>query len=103
MNIGEWTYKRALTYPQRPFLKQEDRAFTNRQFNARVNQTARALTALGVKKGERVATLMVNSSEFLEVFFACAKTGAIIVPINLKLALPEMGYVIKDATPRALI
>jgi len=103
MNIGEWIYKRALTYPQRPFLKQEDRAFTNRQFNARVNQTARALTALGVKKGERVATLMVNSSEFLEVFFACAKTGAMIVPINLKLALPEMGYIIKDAAPRALI
>jgi fatty-acyl-CoA synthase len=103
MNIGEWIYKRALTYPQRPFLKQEDRAFTNRQFNARVNQTAHALTALGVKKGERVATLMVNSSEFLEVFFACAKTGAMIVPINLKLALPEVGYIIKDATPRALI
>ncbi|MBI5603234.1 MAG: long-chain fatty acid--CoA ligase [Deltaproteobacteria bacterium] len=103
MNIGEWIYKRALTYPQRPFLKQEDRAFTNRQFNARVNQTARALTALGVKKGERVATLMVNSCEFLEVFFACAKTGAMIVPINLKLALPEMGYIIKDAAPRALI
>ena len=103
MNIGEWIYKRALTYPQRPFLKQEDRAFTNRQFNARVNQTARALTALGVNKGERVATLMVNSSEFLEVFFACAKTGAMVVPINLKLALPEMGYIIKDAAPRALI
>lgn len=103
MNIGEWIYKRAVTYPQRPFLKQEDRAFTNRQFNARVNQTARALTALGVKKGERVATLMVNSSEFLEVFFACAKTGAMIVPINLKLALPEMVYIIKDAAPRALI
>ena len=103
MNIGEWIYKRALTYPQRPFLKQEDREFTNRQFNARVNQTARALTALGVNKGERVATLMVNSSEFLEVFFACAKTGAMVVPINLKLALPEMGYIIKDAAPRALI
>ncbi len=103
MNIGEWIYKRALTYPQRPFLKQEDRAFNNRQFNARVNQTARALTSLGIKKGERVATLMVNSSEFLEVFFACAKTGAMIVPINLKLALPEMSYIIKDAAPRALI
>ncbi len=103
MNIGEWIYKRALTYPQRPFLKQEDRAFNNHQFNARVNQTARALKALGVKKGERVATLMVNSSEFLEVFFACAKTGAMIVPINLRLALPEMGYIIKDAAPRALI
>jgi len=103
MNVGEWIFKRALTYPQRPFLKQEDQATTNRQFNARVNQTARALTELGVKKGERVAVLMVNSSEFLEIFFACAKTGALIVPINFKLALPEMRYIVKDAAPRALI
>jgi fatty-acyl-CoA synthase len=103
MNIGEWIFKRARIYPQRPFLKQEERAFTNRQFNARVNQTAHALTALGVKKGERVATLMVNSSEFLEIFFACAKTGALIVPINFRLALPEMGYIIKDAAPRVMI
>lgn len=103
MNVGEWIFKRALTYPQRPFLKQEDQAYTNRQFNARVNQTARALTALGATKGERIATMMVNSSEFLEIFFACAKTGAIIVPINFKLALPEIRYIIKDAALRALI
>jgi len=103
MNLGEWIFKRALTYPQRPFLKENDRAYTNRQFNDRVNQTARALAALGVKKGERVATLMVNSSEFLEIFFACAKAGALIVPINFKLALPEMKYIIKDAAPRVLV
>ena len=103
MNLGEWIFKRALTYPQRPFIKEEDRVTTNRQFNARVNRTARALEALGVKKGERVAALMVNSGEFLEIFFACAKTGAMIVPINFKLALPEIQYIIKDAAPRALI
>jgi len=47
MNVGEWIFKRALIYPQRPFIKQEDRAYSNRQFNARVNQTARALAGLG--------------------------------------------------------
>jgi fatty-acyl-CoA synthase len=103
MNIGEWISKRALTYPHRPFLKQAERAFNNREFNGRVNRTARALAALGIKKGERVATLMVNSSEFLEIFFACAKTGAMVVPLNYRLALPEMGYILKDAGPRALV
>ncbi|MDF1592695.1 MAG: long-chain fatty acid--CoA ligase [Desulfobacterales bacterium] len=103
MNLGEWIFKRARTYPQRPFIKAEDREYDNRQFNARVNQTARALAALGVQKGERVAVLMVNSSAFLEIFFACAKTGALIVPINFKLALPEMRYIITDAAPRVLI
>jgi len=103
MNIGEWIFKRALTCPQRPFLKDEGRAYTNREFNARVNRTARALAALDVKKGERVAVLMVNASEFLEIFFACAKTGAVIVPINFKLTLPEISYIIRDAAPRALV
>jgi len=103
MNIGEWISKRALTYPQRPFLQEEDRAYTNRQFDERVNRTARALAELGVRKGERLAVLMINSSEFLEIFFACAKIGAIVVPINFKLALPEIRYIVADCTPRVLI
>ena len=89
MNLGEWVYKRALTYPDRPFLKCGNLEYNNRQFNEKVNKIAHALIKLGIKKGERVATLMVNSSEFLEVFFACAKTGMIIVPFNFRLVIPE--------------
>jgi fatty-acyl-CoA synthase len=103
MNLGEWTYKRALTYPDRPFLKQGDLRYNNREFNEKVNQMAHALIGLGVKKGDRVATLMVNSSEFLEIFFACAKTGMIILPLNYRLAVPELGYILNDCTPSVLI
>jgi len=103
MNVGEWIYKRALTYPDRPFLKQGNLEYSNRQFNEKVNQMARALIKLGVKKGERVATLMVNSSEFLEIFFACSKTGMIIVPLNFRLAVPELEYILNDCTPSVLI
>ncbi len=103
MNLGEWVYKRALTYPERPFLKCGTLEYNNRQFNERVNQMAHALIKLGVKKGERVATLMVNSSEFLEVFFACAKTGIIILPLNFRLVVPELEYIINDCTPSVLI
>lgn len=103
MNVGEWIYKRALTYPDRPFLKQGNLKYNNRQFNEKVNQMAHALIKLGVKKGERVATLMVNSSEFLEIFFACSKMGIIIVPLNFRLAVPELEYIINDCTPRVLI
>jgi fatty-acyl-CoA synthase len=58
---------------------------------------------LGIKKGDRVSLLMSNCSEFLEIFFACAKTGAIMVPLNLRLAVPELLYILKDSAPDTLI
>jgi fatty-acyl-CoA synthase len=103
MNIGEWIFKRARNNPERPFLKEDDREFDNRQFNERVNQTAHALTALGAVKGERVAVLMVNTCEFLDIFFACSKTGAVMVPLNFRLAPPELLHILQDAAPCLLI
>ncbi|MBI4633630.1 MAG: long-chain fatty acid--CoA ligase [Deltaproteobacteria bacterium] len=104
MNIGEWVSKRAQQRPERIFLKEEDgREFNNAEFDGHVNRMANALGALNIVKGERVAVLMLNSSEFLEIFFACAKTGAIMVPINFHLTAPELIYILKDCSPRALI
>ncbi|MHB8771808.1 MAG: class I adenylate-forming enzyme family protein [Syntrophales bacterium] len=104
MNVGEWVFKRSATYPEGPFLKDEDeRAFTNRQFNERVNRMAQALAAWGVGRGERIAVLMANSSEFLEIFFACAKTGAIMAPLNFRLAVPELAFILGDCAPRVLV
>lgn len=104
VNIGEWTSKRAHLHPEKLFLKDEDgREYTNEEFDRRVNRMANALTALGIVKGERVAVLMVNSSEFLEIFFACGKTGAIMVPLNFRLAVPELRYILMDCAPRALV
>jgi fatty-acyl-CoA synthase len=104
MNIGEWIFKRAALYPERPFLKEEEaRSFTNREFNERVNRMAHALSAWQVGRGERVAVLMTNTSEFLEIFFACAKTGAIMVPVNFRLAVPELTYIFQDCAPRVLV
>jgi fatty-acyl-CoA synthase len=104
MNVGEWIFKRAAIYPEGPFLKEEEaRSFTNREFNQRVNRMAHAFTAWGVGKGDRVAVLMANTSEFLEIFFACAKTGAIMAPVNFRLAVPELTYIFRDCAPRVLV
>ena len=106
MNIGQWVYKRAIAFPDRPFLREaerEDRRYTNAAFNGRVNRTAHALTDFGVSPGDRVGAIMLNSSEFLEVLFACAKLGAILVPMNFRLAVPELSYMITDASPRVMI
>jgi fatty-acyl-CoA synthase len=103
LNIGEWISKRAIVHPEKPFLTDKDKAYSNRQFNERVNRTANALANCGVVKGDRVALLMSNCSEFLEVFFGCAKIGAIMVPLNFRLAVPELVYIIKDSRPGVLI
>jgi len=64
MNVGEWVFKRALTDPDDPFLKESDRVdrqYNNREFNSRVNRTAHALGSLGVAAGDRVSVVMLKS------------------------------------------
>ena len=99
VNIGEWITKRAIIQPDKPFLAEKNKTYNNLQFNEQVNKTAHALGDLGIAKGDRVALLMSNCSEFLEIFFACAKTGAIMVPLNLRLAVPELLYILNDSEP----
>src|SRR4030042_1621651 len=103
MNIGEWITKRAIIQPGRPFLTEKNKTYSNRRFNEQVNMTAHAFSDLGIKKGDRVALLMSNCAEFLEIFFACGKTGAILVPLNFRLAPPELIYILNDSKPVALI
>jgi len=103
VNIGEWITKRAIIHPDKPFLTGKNKTLSNRQFNDQVNKTAHALSDLGIAKGDRVALLMSNCSEFLEIFFACAKTGAIMVPLNFRLAVPELVYILKDSEPEVMI
>jgi fatty-acyl-CoA synthase len=106
MNVGEWVYKRALTDPNGPFLKEServDRRYNNRQFNERVNRTANAFISRGIVPGDRITVVMLNSSEFLEIYFACAKIGAIMVPVNFRLAVPELLYIFNDCAPKILV
>ena len=68
-----------------------------RQLNARCNMTAHGLAGRGVGKGDRVALLFKNSAEFGELFFALAKMGAIMVPLNWRLAPPELEFILSDS------
>lgn len=103
MNIGEWIGKRAIIAPDKPFLTDKNKTHTNRQFNRRVNQTAHALRYLGVNKGMRVALLMSNGGEYLEILFACAKTGVIVVPLDVRLAVRELLDILRDSEPALLV
>ncbi|MFO1218289.1 MAG: long-chain fatty acid--CoA ligase [Burkholderiaceae bacterium] len=101
-NIGLFLTKRARMNPDKPGLIFEGREIAYRELNARANRAANGFVGLGVKPGDRVGVLMANSPEFLECFFALAKIGAIVVPLNWRLTASELAYIADDAGISAL-
>ncbi len=73
------------------------------QMNALANRCASVLTSLGVGKGDRVALLMSNCVEFCCLFYGAAKIGAVAVPLNTRLAAPELEFIISDSGSRLLV
>jgi O-succinylbenzoate-CoA ligase len=98
-NVGLFLTKRAQLSPEMEGFVDADthRRFTFREWNARANRTAHALAGLGVRKGDRVALLQLNSVEYMESFFALAKIGAICVPLNWRLVPDELAFILRDA------
>jgi fatty-acyl-CoA synthase len=81
-----------------------NRRFTYTQFDARISQAAAYLQrTLGVERGERVAVMAMNDSDVFEIQFACQRIGAIFLPLNWRLAVPELEFICNDATPEVLI
>ncbi len=72
------------------------------QLNDRVNQTAHALTKLGIGHGEKIALLCFNSIEFVETYYAAAKIGAVIVPLNWRLTATELKFILGNSESKAL-
>ena len=80
------------------------RRFTYAQMQDRTARLAQALRqTMGVEQGGCVALLTNNTTDFLEVEFACLKLGAIFVPVNWRLTVPELTYILEDCTPTVLI
>ncbi len=102
MNVGNWLYKRGLVSPDMPAIAFDNRILTYSEMNRRVNRLCHALMKTGLKKGDCAGVLSRNCPEFLEVYFACAKTGIIFVPLNFRLAPPEVAYQVNDSGLKAL-
>ena len=96
MIIGKVLAQRALITPDREALIFNNRTFTFQELNQRSNKTANALLDLGVKQGDRIGLLMFNCNEFLETYFATSKIGAVLVPLNIRLAAPELDFILND-------
>ena len=76
--------------------------FTYRDFNERADRLSAALLRLGVRKGDRVAYLSFNCHRLLEAYYGVPQTGAILLPMNIRLSPEELTYILNDAAPRVL-
>ncbi len=77
--------------------------YTWKEFDRRTDALARSLAALGVKRGDRVAVLMLNCHRYLELYYACGRMGAVIVPLNYRLARPEIVFILNDSESKILV
>jgi acyl-CoA synthetase (AMP-forming)/AMP-acid ligase II len=103
MNVGTILTKSARTFPNRTALIHGARKRSYREFNARANQLANALSKLGIRRGDNVAVLQFNYMETLESIFACFKVGCAAVPINFRLHPREFGFIIDHSDCKAVI
>ncbi|MGC9952021.1 MAG: AMP-binding protein [Bryobacteraceae bacterium] len=91
-------------YPDQPALTLSDGSrVTFAQLHNRVRRLAAALTQAGFQPGERLALLLPNSPQYIELVYACGWLGIIAVPINTRLSAVEIDHVLADASPRGLI
>lgn len=101
--IGSWPARRARKTPDRIAVVHEDRTWTYRDLHQRVLRLAHALRALGAGRGDRVAYLGPNHPAFLETLFAAGVLGAVFVPLNTRLAAPELAYNLADSGSTVLV
>jgi long-chain acyl-CoA synthetase len=90
-------------FPEQTALVSGERRLTFRELHGRVGRIAAALSRQGFGVGDRLAILLPNEPEYIELVYACAWLGVIAVPLNTRLSAPEIDRVLTDANPRGLI
>ena len=104
-NIGLFLGKRAHLNPDMEAIVDTatERRLSYRELDLRANKLANAMRDSGVKKGDRVAILMMNGIEYVESFMGLAKIGAIVVPLNWRLVADELSFILKDAGATVMV
>ena len=101
--LGSWTARRARMTPAGVVLVQGPRTLTYAALHERTTRLAHGLRERGVGRGDRVAFLGLNSIDLVETMFAVGRLGAIFVPLNTRLAPPELRHVLADSGARLLV
>ncbi len=102
MNIGDWIRKWGELTPRKVAVIDNDHEFTYGELNQKTNQVANFLLQKGIRKGDRVGALFYNCHQCLELYCALTKIGAILVPLNWRMAAPELHNILEDCGANSL-
>ncbi|MHA1578576.1 MAG: class I adenylate-forming enzyme family protein [Candidatus Freyarchaeota archaeon] len=103
LTVGKQLVRAAWRYPDKEAVVCKGKRLTYRELNDRVNSLAHGLMELGIQKGDFVAVILMNRSEFVETYFALAKIGAIAAPQNYRLDRDSIEQLINQCEAKALI
>jgi fatty-acyl-CoA synthase len=104
MDLSDLIERNAAFTPDKPATVFEGETLSYQAFSTRIEQTARALKAeFGVSRGDRVAILSLNRPDYLVLLYACARLGAMLVPLNWRLAVAEQLFILSDASVKVLV
>src|SRR5215471_1117264 len=103
MNIAQGLAHAVKVAGNRPAISCGGTEYTWSQFAYRTDCLARELAHLGVHRGDRVAVLMLNCHRYFELYYACARMGVVIVPLNTRLAPSEINFILHDSEARMLV
>ncbi|CAM4188892.1 long-chain fatty acid--CoA ligase [Bacillus manliponensis] len=105
MTIGRIFDLAVQKYPKKEALVEplKNIRWTYEEWDKEINKTANMLREEGVRKGDCVSVYLYNSHEFVNVYFACMKIGAIFNPINFRLKAKEVSYIVQDASSKVVV
>jgi fatty-acyl-CoA synthase len=103
LNPVDFLRRAAYVYPEKIAVVDGERRYSYAQLAERTWRLANALRASGLRKGDRVATLLFNSAPMLEAHFAVPAAGGILVAVNNRLASPEVGHILKHSGASFLV
>ncbi|MCW2512872.1 MAG: hypothetical protein JWR11_1914 [Mycobacterium sp.] len=101
--LGDIPRHHARTTPERTALLDSDGRTTFAELDARSNRMANVLLEWNVTRGARIAFLAKNTTRYFETLFGASKAGATLLPLNWRLAAPELVQILRDAAPEVLI
>jgi fatty-acyl-CoA synthase len=103
MNIAWWVKRWSDLHPNKPAIIFEEKQISYADLYCRAKKATCWLLSLGIGKSDRVAVMLQNGVEFIELYLACSCLGAIFVPINSRLSPPELDYLLRNSEPRLLV
>ncbi len=103
VNVVEPFLESVAAFPDKTALIYQERNYTYTELNARVNTAATLLQEFGVQSGMKVAYLLPNCNELIEVYYALQKIGAVAVPLNTRLIEPEIAYLLAASDASVLV